>query len=101
MILFPAIDLKDGKCVRLLRGDMARATGVVAAIAQTQRRDRRMSAGFQAVSGQPVLVGDGLENLHPAKRRNGTFRDTPDNARRRRAKCALEIQRTQSPNQPP
>src|SRR6267142_432875 len=26
MLLFPAIDLKDGKCVRLLRGDMARAT---------------------------------------------------------------------------
>ncbi|MCA3448489.1 MAG: 1-(5-phosphoribosyl)-5-[(5-phosphoribosylamino)methylideneamino]imidazole-4-carboxamide isomerase [Rhodobacter sp.] len=26
MILFPAIDLKDGACVRLLRGDMARAT---------------------------------------------------------------------------
>ena len=26
MILFPAIDLKDGKCVRLLRGDMKRAT---------------------------------------------------------------------------
>src|SRR5260370_12541051 len=26
MILFPAIDLKAGKCVRLLRGDMARAT---------------------------------------------------------------------------
>ena len=26
MILFPAIDLKDGKCVRLLRGDMDRAT---------------------------------------------------------------------------
>lgn len=26
MILFPAIDLKDGKCVRLLRGDMAEAT---------------------------------------------------------------------------
>ncbi len=26
MILFPAIDLKDGVCVRLLRGDMARAT---------------------------------------------------------------------------
>ncbi len=26
MILFPAIDLKDGQCVRLLRGDMARAT---------------------------------------------------------------------------
>jgi phosphoribosylformimino-5-aminoimidazole carboxamide ribotide isomerase len=26
MILFPAIDLKDGKCVRLKQGDMARAT---------------------------------------------------------------------------
>ncbi|WGD29287.1 1-(5-phosphoribosyl)-5-[(5-phosphoribosylamino)methylideneamino]imidazole-4-carboxamide isomerase [Ancylobacter sp. WKF20] len=26
MILFPAIDLKDGKCVRLQQGDMARAT---------------------------------------------------------------------------
>lgn len=26
MILFPAIDLKDGECVRLVHGDMARAT---------------------------------------------------------------------------
>lgn len=26
MILYPAIDLKDGQCVRLLRGDMAQAT---------------------------------------------------------------------------
>ena len=26
MILFPAIDLKDGECVRLLRGDMSQAT---------------------------------------------------------------------------
>jgi phosphoribosylformimino-5-aminoimidazole carboxamide ribotide isomerase len=26
VILFPAIDLKDGQCVRLVRGDMARAT---------------------------------------------------------------------------
>ena len=26
MILYPAIDLKDGACVRLLRGDMAAAT---------------------------------------------------------------------------
>ena len=26
MILYPAIDLKDGACVRLLRGDMAQAT---------------------------------------------------------------------------
>src|SRR4051812_36688787 len=26
MILYPAIDLKDGKCVRLLQGDMDKAT---------------------------------------------------------------------------
>jgi len=26
VILFPAIDLKDGQCVRLVHGDMARAT---------------------------------------------------------------------------
>ncbi len=26
MILFPAIDLKDGKCVRLQKGDMDKAT---------------------------------------------------------------------------
>ena len=26
MILFPAIDLKDGNCVRLFRGDMQQAT---------------------------------------------------------------------------
>jgi len=26
MILYPAIDLKDGKCVRLIQGDMAQAT---------------------------------------------------------------------------
>ena len=25
MILFPAIDLKDGQCVRLIKGDMAQA----------------------------------------------------------------------------
>ena len=26
MILFPAIDLKEGRCVRLVQGDMQRAT---------------------------------------------------------------------------
>ena len=26
MMLYPAIDLKDGKCVRLYKGDMAQAT---------------------------------------------------------------------------
>ncbi|MFZ4532447.1 MAG: HisA/HisF-related TIM barrel protein, partial [Alsobacter sp.] len=26
VILFPAIDLKEGRCVRLIQGDMAQAT---------------------------------------------------------------------------
>ncbi|MDH5411905.1 MAG: HisA/HisF-related TIM barrel protein, partial [Alphaproteobacteria bacterium] len=26
MILYPAIDLKEGRCVRLIRGDMEQAT---------------------------------------------------------------------------
>ena len=48
MILFPAIDLKNGECVRLVQGDMARATvfnADPAAQAQRVRRARvRLSA---------------------------------------------------------
>ena len=29
MILYPAIDLKDGQCVRLLHGDMDKATKTI------------------------------------------------------------------------
>lgn len=61
MILFPAIDLKDGLCVRLLRGDMARAT-VFNASPADQARDFQ-AAGFKwlhlvdlngAIEGEPV-----------------------------------------------
>lgn len=45
MIVYPAIDLKDGVCVRLLRGDMDRATIFNADPAQ-QARDFQ-EAGFQ------------------------------------------------------
>ncbi len=61
MILFPAIDLKDGACVRLVRGDMAQAT-VFNADPASQARSFA-SQGFSwlhlvdlngAVEGRPV-----------------------------------------------
>ncbi len=45
MILYPAIDLKDGRCVRLLRGDMAAATVFAAAPADQARQFAE--AGFE------------------------------------------------------
>jgi phosphoribosylformimino-5-aminoimidazole carboxamide ribotide isomerase len=45
LILYPAIDLKDGRCVRLLRGDMAAATVFDAAPADQARHFER--AGFR------------------------------------------------------
>ena len=61
MIIYPAIDLKDGVCVRLLRGEMSRAT-IFNADPASQARDFA-DAGFQwlhlvdlngAVEGRPV-----------------------------------------------
>jgi phosphoribosylformimino-5-aminoimidazole carboxamide ribotide isomerase len=45
VILYPAIDLKDGRCVRLLRGDMAAATVFAAAPADQARQFAE--AGFE------------------------------------------------------
>ena len=45
MIIYPAIDLKDGMCVRLLRGDMARATIFNADPAQQAREFQE--SGFE------------------------------------------------------
>ncbi len=64
MILFPAIDLKDGTCVRLFRGDMTRATVYNPDPASQARAF--LKAGFQwlhlvdldgAVAGKPVNDG--------------------------------------------
>lgn len=63
MILFPAIDLKDGVCVRLVRGDMEQAT-VFNADAGAQARD------FEAM---------GFEWLHLVDL-NGAFEGKPINA---------------------
>lgn len=61
MILYPAIDLKDGVCVRLLRGEMDRAT--IFNADPVQQAEEFAAAGFQwlhlvdlngAVEGRPV-----------------------------------------------
>lgn len=63
MILFPAIDLKDGHCVRLLRGDMGQAT--IFNPDPVQQAQEFQAAGFEwlhlvdlngAIEGKPVNV---------------------------------------------
>ena len=69
MNLYPAIDLKEGKCVRLLRGDMAAAT-VFGADPAAQAAEFEQ-AGFQwlhlvdlngAIKGKPVN-GDAVRSI--------------------------------------
>lgn len=61
MLVIPAIDLKDGKCVRLLQGDMARET--VFSLHPEEMAERWVAAGAErlhlvdldgAVGGRPV-----------------------------------------------
>ena len=61
MILYPAIDLKDGQCVRLVRGDMAQATVFNAEPADQARRFAEAGAAWLhvvdlngAFEGRPV-----------------------------------------------
>ena len=63
MILYPAIDLKDGKCVRLLRGDMAAATVF----------------GDEPAAQATKFVAAGCAWLHLVDL-NGAFAGTPVNA---------------------
>lgn len=85
MILFPAIDLKDGACVRLMQGDMARAT-VFSEDPPTQAR-AFADAGFSllhvvdldgAFAGRPVngaTVGAILEAIDIPVQLGGGIRD--------------------------
>ena len=61
MLLFPAIDLKDGKCVRLLRGDMSNATVFDVEPARPARRFAEAGCSWLhmvdlngAVEGRPI-----------------------------------------------
>ena len=90
MILFPAIDLKGGECVRLVHGDMARATvfnADPAAQAETFERQgfeylhvvdldgafagKPVNAGaveaILARTGLPVQLGGGIRDLRTAE----------------------------------
>ena len=55
MILYPAIDLKDGACVRLVRGEMASAT----VFNRRSRRRRRGTSPLPASPGSIVVDLDG------------------------------------------
>ena len=64
MILYPAIDLKDGRCVRLVRGDMAQATVFNERPADQARRFADAGASWLhvvdlngAFEGRPVNAG--------------------------------------------
>jgi phosphoribosylformimino-5-aminoimidazole carboxamide ribotide isomerase len=64
VILYPAIDLKDGQCVRLVRGDMAQATVFNAEPADQARRFAEAGARWLhvvdlngAFEGRPVNAG--------------------------------------------
>lgn len=87
MILFPAIDLKDGRCVRLVRGEMASATvfndhpaeqarafaaagfewlhvvDLDGAFAGTSRNGEAVDAILAAVPEMPVQLGGGIRDM--------------------------------------
>ncbi len=63
MILFPAIDLKDGRCVRLRQGDMARAT----------------IFNDDPAAQAEIFAGQGFEYLHVVDL-DGAFAGKPMNA---------------------
>jgi phosphoribosylformimino-5-aminoimidazole carboxamide ribotide isomerase len=85
MILYPAIDLKDGKCVRLLRGEMDKAT--VFSDAPHEQAKRFEEAGFHwlhlvdlngAFEGKPVnarAVTAILQNVNMLTQLGGGIRD--------------------------
>ena len=90
MILFPAIDLKNGQCVRLEQGDMARATvfnldpaaqarafaaqgfeylhvvDLDGAFAGKPVNAQAVEAMLKAVT-MPVQLGGGIRDLKPSK----------------------------------
>ena len=85
MILYPAIDLKDGKCVRLLRGEMDQAT--VFSEKPYEQAKRFEEAGFHwlhlvdlngAFEGKPVnakAVSAILTNVNMLTQLGGGIRD--------------------------
>jgi phosphoribosylformimino-5-aminoimidazole carboxamide ribotide isomerase len=87
MILYPAIDLKDGKCVRLLRGEMDQTT--VFSDKPYEQAKRFEEAGFHwlhivdlngAFAGKPVnakAVSAILQNVNMLTQLGGGIRNLP------------------------
>jgi phosphoribosylformimino-5-aminoimidazole carboxamide ribotide isomerase len=85
MIIYPAIDLKDGKCVRLLRGEMDRAT--VFSDKPQEQAKRYEEAGFHwlhlvdlngAFEGKPVnakAVSNIISSVNMLLQLGGGIRD--------------------------
>lgn len=65
MIIFPAIDLKDGKCVRLRKGDFDTAHQVADSALET-------AAAFAAAGAQWIHMVD-LDGARDGERRNGAI----------------------------
>jgi len=63
VILYPAIDLKDGRCVRLIKGDMSRATEFNADPADQARQFVAAVATILAAAEAPVQLGGGIRDL--------------------------------------
>lgn len=86
MILFPAIDLKDGFCVRLLRGDMGQAT--IFNPDPVQQAQDFQAAGFEwlhlvdlngAIEGKPMnagIVSDVVSSVNMPVQLGGGIRNT-------------------------
>ncbi len=85
MILYPAIDLKDGQCVRLLRGEMDRATVYSDSPAQQARRFQDLGCEWLhvvdldgAVRGKPAnaaAIGEIVSSVRAPIQLGGGIRD--------------------------
>ncbi len=74
MILFPAIDLKGGQCVRLVKGDMAQATVFNTDPADQARQFRRRRAPSGCISSISTAPLPGHRSM---KRRSRAFSAPP------------------------
>mgnify|MGYP000937612687 CR=1 FL=1 len=71
MIIFPAIDLRDGKCVRLLRGDFAQETIYSSAPEEVALRWEREGAEYLHVVD---LDGASRKTLRSSRRFSAMFK---------------------------
>ena len=64
MLLLPAIDLRAGRCVRLLQGDFSRATAYSSDPVETARGFEGQGARWVHIVDLDAAEGKGSDNLH-------------------------------------